>query len=157
MFSNFFFSLKKAEIPVSLKEYLTFLDAVKHGVAEYSLNDFYYLSRSSLVKDERHIDRFDQVFGHCFKGLELLDEVFGKEIPEEWLQSLAQLHLTPEEKKEKNNKEGIIWTESGRAELTKVPFFVRGKVKTNTEKYAILRGLPEISDETLYDAKAYFS
>ena len=100
MFSNFFFSLKKAEIPVSLKEYLTFLDAVKHGVAEYSLNDFYYLSRSSLVKDERHIDRFDQVFGHCFKGLELLDEVFGKEIPEEWLQSLAQLHLTPEEKKE---------------------------------------------------------
>ena len=63
MFSNFFFSLKKAEIPVSLKEYLTFLDAVKHGVAEYSLNDFYYLSRSSLVKDERHIDRFDQVFG----------------------------------------------------------------------------------------------
>ena len=89
MFSNFFFSLKKAEIPVSLKEYLTFLEAVKHGVAEYSLNDFYYLSRSSLVKDERHIDRFDQVFGHCFKGLELLDEVFGKEIPEEWLQSLA--------------------------------------------------------------------
>jgi len=58
---------------------------------------------------------------------------------------------------EKNNKEGIIWTESGRAELTKVPFFVRGKVKTNTEKYAILRGIPEISDETLYDAKAYFS
>ena len=53
--------------------------------------------------------------------------------------------------------EGIIWTESGRAELIKVPFFVRGKVKTNTEKYAILRGIPEISDETLYDAKAYFS
>ena len=61
------------------------------------------------------------------------------------------------EKKEKNSKERIIWTESGRAELTKVPFFVRGKVKTNTEKYAILRGILEISDETLYDAKAYFS
>ena len=61
------------------------------------------------------------------------------------------------EKKDENNNEGIIWTESGRAELTKVPFFVRGKVKTNTEKYAILRGIPEISDETLYDAKAYFS
>ena len=65
--------------------------------------------------------------------------------------------LNSDEKKEKNSKEGIIWTESGRAELTKVPFFVRGKVKTNTEKYAILRGIPEISDETLYDAKAYFS
>ena len=62
-----------------------------------------------------------------------------------------------DEKKEKNSKEEIIWTESGRAELTKVPFFVRGKVKTNTEKYAILRGIQEISDETLYDAKAYFS
>ena len=62
-----------------------------------------------------------------------------------------------DEKKEKNRKEGIIWTESGRAELIKVPFFVRGKVKTNTEKYALLRGIPEISDETLYDAKAYFS
>ena len=61
------------------------------------------------------------------------------------------------EEKENKHKGRIIWTESGRAELTKVPFFVRGKVKTNTEKYAILRGIPEISDETLYDAKAYFS
>ena len=65
--------------------------------------------------------------------------------------------LKSDEKKEKNSKEGIIWTESARAELTKVPFFVRSKVKTNTERYAISRGIPEISDETLYDAKAYFS
>ncbi len=61
------------------------------------------------------------------------------------------------EEKENIHKGGIIWTESGRAELTKVPFFVRGKVKTNTEKYAISKGIPEISDETLYDAKAFFS
>ena len=54
------------------------------------------------------------------------------------------------------NKTSVIWTESGRAELTKVPFFVRGKVKSNTEKYALSKGLPEISDETLYDAKAFF-
>ncbi len=60
------------------------------------------------------------------------------------------------EEKENKHKGGIIWTESGRAELTKVPFFVRGKVKTNTEKYAISKGIPEISDETLYDAKAFF-
>ena len=53
-------------------------------------------------------------------------------------------------------RESIIWTESGRAELTKVPFFIRGKVKSNTEKYAISKGLPEISEETLYDAKAFF-
>ena len=50
----------------------------------------------------------------------------------------------------------VIWTDTGRAELTKVPFFVRGKVKSNTEKYALSKGLPEINDETLYDAKAYF-
>ena len=55
------------------------------------------------------------------------------------------------------NKGDIIWTESGKAELTKVPFFVRGKVKSNTEKYAISKGIPEISDETLYDAKVFFS
>ena len=71
--------------------------------------------------------------------------------------SKATDFINSDEKKEKNSKEGIIWTESGRAELTKVPFFVRGKVKTNTERYAISRGIPEISDETLYDAKAYFS
>jgi len=99
MFSTFFYSLKKAEIPVSLKEYLTFLDAVKQGVAEYSINDFYYLSRASLVKDERHIDRFDQVFGYCFKGLEVLDDLFGTEIPAEWLKTMAELHLTSEEMK----------------------------------------------------------
>ncbi len=98
MFTTFFYSLKKAEIPVSLKEYLTLLEAVKQGVAEYSIDNFYFLSRATLVKDERHIDRFDQVFGQVFKGLELLDELFGKEIPEEWLRSMAELHLTDEEK-----------------------------------------------------------
>ena len=66
--------------------------------------------------------------------------------------------LKKEEEKERNkNKDTITWTESGKAELTKVPFFVRGKVKTNTEKYALSKGIPEISDETLYDAKAFFS
>jgi len=66
-------------------------------------------------------------------------------------------HINSKGKEGNKNKEVIIWTESGRAELTKVPFFVRGKVKTNTEKYAISKGIPEISDETLYDAKAFYS
>ena len=57
----------------------------------------------------------------------------------------------------KSNNKDIIWTDSGKAELIKVPFFVRGKVKTNTEKYALSKGLAEINDETLYDAKAFFS
>ena len=62
-----------------------------------------------------------------------------------------------EKEEEIKDKKDIVWTDSGRTELTKVPFFVRGKVKSNTEKYAISRGIPEISDETLYDAKAFFS
>ena len=98
MFTTFFTSLRNAEIPVSMKEYLTLLEAVKQGVANYSIDDFYYLSRATLVKDERHIDRFDQVFGHCFQGLELLDDLFGQEIPEDWLKAMAELHLTDEER-----------------------------------------------------------
>ena len=66
-------------------------------------------------------------------------------------------NLNSEEIEGENDKSGVIWTESGKAELIKVPFFVRGKVKKNTEKYAISKGIPEISDETLYDAKAFFS
>lgn len=97
MFTNFFYELRRAQVPVSLKEYLTLLEAVKAGLANYSIDDFYYLSRSALVKDERHIDRFDIVFGHVFKGLEMLDEIFGEEIPDEWLRKMAELHLSPEE------------------------------------------------------------
>ncbi|MCR9175322.1 MAG: VWA domain-containing protein [Alphaproteobacteria bacterium] len=97
MFTNFFMGLRDAQIPVSLTEYLTLLEAVKAGVASGSVDDFYYLSRAALVKDERHLDRFDRVFGHVFQGLEALDELFGKDIPEEWLKKLAELNLSPED------------------------------------------------------------
>ena len=70
MFIDFFFELKKGKVPVTLKEYLTLLEAVKEGVAEYNVENFYYLSRTALVKDERNLDKFDQVFGKVFKGLE---------------------------------------------------------------------------------------
>ncbi len=70
MFVNFFLELRQAKVPVSLREYLTLMEAMKQGVADYSVEDFYYLSRSALVKDERNLDKFDRVFGHCFKGLE---------------------------------------------------------------------------------------
>lgn len=101
MFTNFFLELRKARVPVSLKEYLTLLEAVKRGIAGYSVNEFYYLSRSALVKDERNLDKFDQVFGHVFKGLEYLSDIFGTaDIPEEWLRALAEKMLTEEEKAE---------------------------------------------------------
>ena len=97
MFTQFFFELRQAHVPVSLREYLTLIEAVKKGLANIKLEDFYYLSRSTLVKDERHLDKFDRVFGHCFKGIESPPEAEA-EIPEEWLRKLAELLLTDEEK-----------------------------------------------------------
>ena len=106
MFLNLFDEMKNAKIPVSLREYLTFLEALTAGVAIFDVNDFYYLARSSLVKDERHIDRFDQVFSHVFKGLEQieLEEVFKKiEIPHEWIKKLAEKTLSKEEMEKINS------------------------------------------------------
>ena len=102
MFINFFFELKQAGVPVSLTEYLTLMEAMKRGLADFSVDEFYYLSRSCLVKDERNLDRFDRVFGHVFKALDkpaLGDGEGGPtaEIPEEWLRKLAERFLTEEE------------------------------------------------------------
>lgn len=98
MFAHFFRELRDAKIPVTLKEYLALLEALDERVAGYQVEDFYYLSRSVLVKDERYLDRFDQVFGHVFKGLDALSEAEGVEIPEDWLRAMSQLYLTDEEK-----------------------------------------------------------
>jgi uncharacterized protein len=97
MFFNFFLELRTAGVPVSIKEYLTLIGAMEKGCAEYSIDNFYYLSRSALVKDERNLDRFDQVFAHIFKGLERPEGEIEVDIPEEWLRKLAELHLTKEE------------------------------------------------------------
>lgn len=99
MFLTLFTELRAAKVPVSLREFLTLLDGVKSQVADYRVNDFYHLARTCLVKDERHLDRFDLVFSQVFKGLELLsDSVAEVELPAEWLRKLAEKHLTDEEK-----------------------------------------------------------
>lgn len=105
MFINFFFELRKSGVPVSLKEYLTLMEAMEHGIAAYQVEHFYYLSRSCLVKDERHLDRFDRVFSVVFKGIgdatgEAGAEIASRELPEEWLRKLAERFLTDEEKAE---------------------------------------------------------
>ncbi|MGD1953891.1 MAG: VWA domain-containing protein [Sphingomonadales bacterium] len=100
MLNTFFLALRDARLPVSIKEYLMLLDAMKEGVADMKVETFYYLSRSALIKDESHIDRFDQVFGHVFKGLDLMNEDETVEIPEEWLKKMAELYLSEEEKAE---------------------------------------------------------
>jgi uncharacterized protein with von Willebrand factor type A (vWA) domain len=99
MFATFFHELKAARVPVTLKEYLTLMEALEADLANRRVEDFYYLSRAALVKDERHLDRFDQVFGHVFKGLELMSEALEASIPEEWLRTISQLYLSEEEKR----------------------------------------------------------
>jgi uncharacterized protein with von Willebrand factor type A (vWA) domain len=102
MFIDFFLRLRAAGIPVSLREFLTLQAAMQAGLAEYEIENFYYLARAALVKDERFLDRFDQVFGACFKGL--VSEGAGEdpaapvELPDEWLKKLAEKYLTEEEK-----------------------------------------------------------
>jgi uncharacterized protein len=98
MFVNFFLELRQAKVPVSLREYLTLMEAMDKHLADYDVEDFYYLSRSALVKDERNLDKFDRVFGHVFKGLETPPDATAA-IPEEWLKALMEKLLTGEEKK----------------------------------------------------------
>jgi len=100
MFVRFFNELRDANLPVSLREYLTLLEALDSDVIDQKVEDFYFLSRSALVKDERNLDKFDQVFGHVFKGLEMMSEGDIAQIPEEWLRKLTEKFLTEEEKKE---------------------------------------------------------
>src|SRR3954465_299050 len=100
MLAQFILALRSAGIPASITEYLTLLRGMKEGVTDYSVDDFYHLSRATLVKDERHLDRFDRVFGEVFKGLESPegDPQAEAAIPEEWLRKLTEKLLTEEEK-----------------------------------------------------------
>jgi uncharacterized protein with von Willebrand factor type A (vWA) domain len=101
MFLRFFTELRDAKVPVSLKEYLALMEAMDRGVTERRVEDFYFLSRAILVKDEKNLDKFDQVFGHVFKGLEqVVGDDLVTEIPEEWLRKLSEKFLTEEEKAE---------------------------------------------------------
>ncbi|MEM8579921.1 MAG: VWA domain-containing protein [Pseudomonadota bacterium] len=103
MFLPFFAELRKTGVPVSLREHLTFLEGLGQGLATYDVEAFYYLARAALVKDERHLDRFDRAFSTSFRGLEdigveqVLDSV---DLPMEWLEKLAEKHLTEEERAE---------------------------------------------------------
>ena len=99
MLTEFFYRLRKVQIPVSLTEYLTLLEALEARVAGFSIDDFYYLARASLVKDERYFDRFDQVFGDYIRGQTTAFEQILGEIPLEWLRKQKELSLTEEEKK----------------------------------------------------------
>ena len=98
MLIRFFFLLRKGGLKVSITEFLTLLEALKAGLADYSIDEFYYLSRACLVKDESNFDKFDRAFSEHFKGIQA---IFGEDIadiPEDWLRKQLELYLSDEEK-----------------------------------------------------------
>lgn len=101
MFLPFFDSLRRHGVPVSPREYLSFLEGLAAGLCLYDIDGFYYFARAAMVKDERHLDRFDRAFADSFRGLEAIPAEAVLEalnLPEDWLRKLAEKHLTPEEK-----------------------------------------------------------
>lgn len=98
MLIPFFFKLRDSGVPVSITEFLTLLEALQAHLAASSAEDFYFLSRACLVKDERHFDRFDRAFAAHFKGAEELFEALLATIPQEWLQRMGERTLSEEEK-----------------------------------------------------------
>ncbi|WP_226553385.1 vWA domain-containing protein [Celeribacter naphthalenivorans] len=100
MFLPFFETLRHEGVPVSLREFLSFLEAMQAGLATYDIEDFYLLARVTMVKDERHLDRFDRAFSKSFQGLDEIssDEVLNAlDLPEDWLRKEMEKHLSPEE------------------------------------------------------------
>ncbi|MGY6694984.1 MAG: vWA domain-containing protein [Roseinatronobacter sp.] len=103
MFLPFFQSLRDHAVPVTLREFLGFLEAVNAGIVTYDVEGFYFLARAAMVKDERHLDRFDLAFSESFKGLDsiTLDQVLeAVDLPQEWLEKMAEKYLTEKERSE---------------------------------------------------------
>jgi uncharacterized protein len=105
MLIDFFLHLKQRKLPVSTREYLTLIEALQERVAGHSIDDFYFLSRTCLIKNESNYDKYDQAFGEYFKGVNEIPGL-GVDLPEEWLKAMAQKHLTPEER---NALEKLGW------------------------------------------------
>jgi uncharacterized protein with von Willebrand factor type A (vWA) domain len=103
MFLPFFDALRRCDVPVSLREFLTFLEGMKAGIATYDIDAFYFLARTCMVKDERNIDKFDRAFATAFEGLEAIPDsavMDAVDIPQEWMEKMAEKHLSAEEKAE---------------------------------------------------------
>ena len=101
MFLPFFDNLRNAGVPVSLREFLSFLEGMKSNLTTYDIEAFYFLARTTMVKDERNLDKFDRAFSATFSGLEDIsaEQVLNAvDIPAEWLNKLAEKHLSDEEK-----------------------------------------------------------
>ena len=107
MLINFFHGLKEAGIPVTTRELLDLMEGIKRHVVFSDMDDFYYFSRTCMVKDEKYFDRFDRAFGAHFKDLEGLDDIIEALIPDDWLRSEFMKNLTDEEKEKIESLGGL--------------------------------------------------
>lgn len=108
MLLGLFNEMRAAKVPVSVRELLDLIDALKHRVVFADMDEFYFLARTVMVKDERHFDKFDRAFGAYFKGLENLDQHLEALIPEDWLRKEFERSLTDEERAQIQSSAG--WT-----------------------------------------------
>lgn len=99
MLVDFLLHLKARGLPISLREHLGLVEALGHGLADRSMEGFYHLARTCLVKDETLYDRFDRAFGEYFEGIDTIDPLAPRSLPEEWLRRLAELHLSEEDRR----------------------------------------------------------
>src|SRR3990167_674229 len=97
MLINFFFELHEGKVPVTIREFLDLLSALKNRIVYADMDQFYHLSRTVLVKDEKHFDKFDRAFKKYFDGLEAIDDLFTSLIPDEWLRKEIVKTLSKEE------------------------------------------------------------
>ncbi|SVC54181.1 uncharacterized protein METZ01_LOCUS307035, partial [marine metagenome] len=107
MFISLFNTLKSTGVPCTLRELLDLVSAVEKKLAFANMQDFYYLSRTALVKDEKHYDKFDRAFDIYFKGIESIDDILEMLIPEEWLKAEFEKYLTDEELKKIKSLGGL--------------------------------------------------
>ncbi|MFV1873706.1 MAG: vWA domain-containing protein [Oleiphilus sp.] len=98
MLIKFFQEVRAAKVPATLKEFLDLMQALEKKIVFANIDEFYYLSRLCLVKDEKHFDKFDRAYGSYFEGIESLDDLFQEMIPEDWLKTEFEKNLTDEEK-----------------------------------------------------------
>ena len=99
MLIDFFFKVRAAKVPATSREYLSLLEAMQARLVTSSIDDFYFLARLAMVKDEKYFDRYDRAFGEYFKGIDSLADGLFAEIPDEWLRKQAELFMSEEDRK----------------------------------------------------------